>query len=352
MAVIEWASEAYQRANPSASLVQFEHGSATYVFDAAGLDVADRTVLIVGRPSAPLSERDASYQHGYPLADRSEGRPVDRGHFMPHSGGGLYGPNLFVQDRALNRGWSAEGRAYRRLEVRAAASPNALLSVRPLYVDETDVPGFVELALVEESAGSVTLAARRFRNRYDVPLLRGENELDVLLQGATNQQLGDLGEETAMVLLEHLFDATQVSMGHAQMSRDGGRQDLDLVVLLGDTLVAVEVKTRYTGKLAGRLTRGGQLPAPRLGRSRTPGGPRQGSQDYVTARLSRVIDTETQDYVGIDVIAMVVDLNCMLAQLFDVSDTGQRTRRRTEPLECRHHVEIAWERIREHRGYL
>lgn len=351
-AVLDWASASYRGQNPSASLVEFQHGSATYLFDDAGAVAAERTVVVVGRPWSPSGPRDAEYQRGYPLPDRLAGRVVDRGHFMPFSGGGLFGPNLFVQDRALNRGWSAEGRAYRSLETRAIGLPEALLSVRPVYVDDTDVPGYVEVAVIEAPPGGVQLDARRFRNRYDMPLLADESELDVLLQGATDGQLGALGEETVAVLLEEDFDATIVSMGDAGMPRDEGRQDLDLVVVLDGSLVAVEVKTRYNGRSAGRLTRAGRLPAPRLGRSRLPGKPAQGTQEYVGARLASVVDAEAPDYEGVDVVAAVVDLKGMRAQLFDVGASGRRTSPRTDPRACRHHVQAAWERISGYRGYL
>lgn len=179
-----------------------------------------------------------------------------------------------------------------------------------------------------------------------------ESQLDIVLQGATNGQLGELGEETAAALLEADFDATIVSMGDARMPRDDGRQDLDLVVVLDGSLVAVEVKTRYNGRLAGRLTRTGQLAAPRLGRRRGVDGSVQGTQEYVTARLARLVDTDASDYEGVDVVAVVVDLKGMRAQLFDVGAAGRWTSPRADPRACRPHVEAAWARIREHRGYL
>jgi hypothetical protein len=37
--------------------------------------------------------------------------------------GGEFGPNIFRQDRSLNRGWSQEGRRFRALEREAAAIP-------------------------------------------------------------------------------------------------------------------------------------------------------------------------------------------------------------------------------------
>jgi len=58
---------------------------------------------------AAVARRDVSYQRGFPLAVDPGGSPVDRGHLIPHLSGGEFGPNIFRQDRALNRGWSDEG---------------------------------------------------------------------------------------------------------------------------------------------------------------------------------------------------------------------------------------------------
>jgi len=110
----------YRRSPGAGQVQEFSHGPAVYLFAESSAHDA-RTVLAVGRPEVPADARDTTYQRGYPLPESVAGRDVDHGHFLPYSAGGLYGPNLYVQDRALNRGWSRDGRAYRRLE-RAAVS--------------------------------------------------------------------------------------------------------------------------------------------------------------------------------------------------------------------------------------
>ncbi len=50
---------------------------------------------------------------------------------VAHTAGGTFGPNMFPQDRGLNRGWSAKGRRYRwsgRSPVRRAPSSSATCS--------------------------------------------------------------------------------------------------------------------------------------------------------------------------------------------------------------------------------
>ncbi|MHB1172347.1 MAG: hypothetical protein ACYCZY_07590 [Lacisediminihabitans sp.] len=75
------------------------------------------------------------------------GRPVDRGHLIPFTAGGLYGPNLFRQDRALNGWWSVEGRGYRRIEDSPVAS-EAFFFRMLVYADDSDFPALIELGVV------------------------------------------------------------------------------------------------------------------------------------------------------------------------------------------------------------
>jgi hypothetical protein len=42
---------------------------------------------------------------------------------VAHAARGTFGPNMFPQDRELNRGWSVEGRRYRALEREIANTP-------------------------------------------------------------------------------------------------------------------------------------------------------------------------------------------------------------------------------------
>jgi hypothetical protein len=92
---------------------------------AVGAEQEDRTVAAWTVTPATVARRDVSYQRGYPLAAEPDSLPVDRGHLIPHLSGGEFGPNIFRQGRALNRGWSPEGKRYRALEREAAANPGS-----------------------------------------------------------------------------------------------------------------------------------------------------------------------------------------------------------------------------------
>ena len=346
-ALAEQASALYHRAGADSMLVEFEHGPASYLYDAAGGAQSERTVLVACRPVRPRTERDSGYQAGYPLPEPVGGRPVDRGHFVPHSGGGLFGPNLFVQDRALNRGWSRQGRLYRALETRAVVGARATMFVRPEYDDGSDVPAFLDLGVIDDRG----VAVHRFRNRYDRPLRPGDDELEVALNGAVSAQVGALGEETAAAFLTMEHGATVVAMGDAGLPRDGARQDLDVLAVLDGALIAFEIKTRFMGRAAGRHTRAGNLPRPRMRRASMGLGPRQGSQEYVAARLKDFVDVGG-DYGGVEVRVAAVDFRLMEIQQFALNDSATLLTPIGGPADCREAARLAFSAIVGHRGHL
>lgn len=343
-ALSEACSHSYLRDLPDAELTAFSYRGAEFLFHA---DPAfDRTVLVLGHPTAPAEARDMAYQRGYPLFDTVGGRRVDRGHFIPYTAGGSFGPNLYVQDRALNRGWSHEGRQYRALErLAVAAGSSALMFAHPIYIDASAMPAFVQLGVITDSK----VETQVFRNRFDEVAIGAADRLAIELAGATDTQIGALGEETVAVLLEQELDTVVVTLGDAGLTRTEGRQDLDVIGIQQGNLVAFEVKSRYSSWRAGRLTRVGNLYRPRL---RTSGsGYRQASQPYVADRIAGIVDTH-DGYEGVDVQIVVVDFVSMLAQFFAADDRARRLVPLGLPMPCENAARSALERIREHRDYL
>lgn len=341
-AVVDAAADAYLAQWPDAALTEFTYHGARFLLDAT--EGVDRTVLAIGHPESPGQAREETYQRGFPIPETCAGRPLDRGHLLPYTAGGGYGPNLFAQDRALNRGWSSDGRRYRAMERKAITdAASSLFAVLLVYVDETLLPGYVQLIII----GPGRCESQVFRNRFDG--VEGRERLAVELCGATDGQLGALGEEAVAVILDEEFDVTLVALGDAGMPREEGRQDLDLVAVVEGELVAFEVKTMYRSKRAGRLTRAGNLTRPRLRSTST--GRRQGSQGYVAERIEGIVDTGA-GFEGVRVQVVVVDLVLMLAQFFEVGDQGTRLRPAGSPVPCERAVGVALERIRAHRGHL
>src|SRR4051794_37161795 len=145
-------------------LVEFRQAGATYLFDFASSADApqeDRTVAAWTVTPAVVGSRDVSYQRGYPMSPGAAGAAVDRGHLIPHLSGGQFGPNIFRQDRALNRGWSDQGRRYRALEREAAAALGCLFFAHLIYTDETAEPSEIEIGVLR----GASLHVERFDNR-------------------------------------------------------------------------------------------------------------------------------------------------------------------------------------------
>jgi hypothetical protein len=159
------AADRYEAILDSAcDLHEFEQAGARYCFDLAspaGLPQEDRTVAAWAITPTDVCRRDTSYQRGFPMAPGDES-PVDRGHLIPHLSGGEFGPNIFRQYRALNRGWSDQGKLYRALEREAARLPGALYFGHLLYADDTAYPKQIEIAVLLPGA---TLRVEQFDNR-------------------------------------------------------------------------------------------------------------------------------------------------------------------------------------------
>jgi hypothetical protein len=163
--LLDAAAERYERQWPDCSLVQFAQSGATYLFDLASTTSAaqeDRTVAAWAVTPTTVAKRDVSYQRGFPLPPDPDGTAVDRGHLIPHLSGGEFGPNIFRQHRALNRGWSEQGKRFRALEREAAATPGAFYYGHLLYEDDTAYPTEIESGLLR----GTELYVERFRNRF------------------------------------------------------------------------------------------------------------------------------------------------------------------------------------------
>lgn len=317
----------YLASTPGALEQHLSHGSASYLFDRAG-DLGDssrqdRSVAAYGFIEKPVAGRELSYQARFPLGSRFE-REVDRGHMMPHTAGGLYGPNLFPQLKALNRGWSGAGRTYRGMETRAVDG-ELFYFCALTYCDDTDMPVYIELGLVEGGVLTVEL----FRNRFDIVANAAfPPTVDEWLDSFTVQEFGDLGEETARIHLEDELEAVIVALGDSGMERgSNGEQDVDVLAVLDGELTAVEVKTRYLGKLAGKQTRRGDLRRPQL---RKPGAShRQGSLPYTAARVDKYAEMDGEPRI----VVALVDLQLKLTQLFEVRD-GRVLAAEAAPHDC------------------
>jgi len=75
--------------------------------------------------------------------------------------GGSLDVNIFPQKRELNRGWSEEGKLFRRMERHAGERPGTFCFARPIYHDMTCCPTVLECGVLKEDG---TLWVERFEN--------------------------------------------------------------------------------------------------------------------------------------------------------------------------------------------
>lgn len=158
-------ADRYEGEYPDCSLLQFVQSEAIYLFDlASAVDAVreDRAVAAWTATPATVGKRDVAYQRNFPLPPDPDGTLVDRGHLIPHLSGGEFGPNIFRQHRALNRGWSEQGKRFRALEREAAATPGTFYFGHLLYADDSAYPAEVETGLLRGGK----LHVERFRNRF------------------------------------------------------------------------------------------------------------------------------------------------------------------------------------------
>lgn len=351
----QWAAS-YRRAWPGSELVTMNQGDVHFLFDAAPeipSEQCARTIAAFGKVNGLRSVRDVAYQAGFPLKVNAK-QAFDRGHLMPHSAGGQLGPNIYAQDRALNRGLSAQGRRYRALERKALSISSGVFFCHLRYSDKTDIPTWVDLGLVS----TATLESDTFLNRMDFlvgsdfnPSELSDAGLTSILDVLTRGQFGDLGEETARFYLQE-NGAFPVSLGDSGMPRSNARQDLDMVALVEGELVAFEVKTTYLDKRAGTLTSQGNLYCPprrrkgtRLDRSPSFA---QGSSNYVAQRVESIVAVDGT----LECRLIAVDLRSLKLQEFNLTSAGKSLGPKSGLVDCRGFVLQAMAEIVGHRGHL
>jgi hypothetical protein len=146
----DWCAD-YRGAGDSAEIVEIKLGSFVFLFDL----VDERVVIAYGMSNPEKRRRDASRMKGFPNVNAGvravlgdQAFPADKGHFLNHASGGQLDMNLFPQKRDLNRGWSEEGKRYRRMERYVAEHEGAFFYHRPIYVDDTWIPGELDYGVL------------------------------------------------------------------------------------------------------------------------------------------------------------------------------------------------------------
>lgn len=128
----------------------------------------DRLVAVHGRSQPPQSSRRDGLMRRHPLGATEvlgpDSEAFDRGHFIAHSIGGRYDVNLFPQQRALNRGWSAAGKRFRAMESYCRTHAATYCFARPLYGGLSAHPFAIEFGVLREDC---SLWVDQFENAED-----------------------------------------------------------------------------------------------------------------------------------------------------------------------------------------
>jgi len=114
---------------------------------------AARIVAVFGKSSPQKKKRDDYRLRGWVgPTEKIFGKKWDKGHFIAHSIGGAVDQmelNVFKQKRELNRGWSDEGKLYRKMEEYCFKNPGTFCFSRPIYTNQSDKPSFLEFGLLK-----------------------------------------------------------------------------------------------------------------------------------------------------------------------------------------------------------
>jgi hypothetical protein len=149
----------------SINIIRWHYGSFEYIFDdyaplelrgavPEATDIEARLVAVLGCSDPKLCSRDDYRLKGWlGPTEKVFGPGWDKGHYIAHTiGGAVDGieANVFIQRRDLNRGWSASGKRYRQMENYCVTNPGTFCFSRPIYLDQTARPAFVEFGVLKE----------------------------------------------------------------------------------------------------------------------------------------------------------------------------------------------------------
>jgi hypothetical protein len=158
-----WRNAYIEMTGRQTDIVRIRHNSFEYIYDhypelqpagsppCSDVTVEPRLVVAFGTSSPSRRGRDDGRLKGWVgPTEKLFGRSSDKGHFIAHSiGGAVDGleANVYVQRRDLNRGWSMDGKRFRKMEAFCVNNPGTFCFCRPLYHDQSAKPSFIEFGV-------------------------------------------------------------------------------------------------------------------------------------------------------------------------------------------------------------
>ena len=148
-----WCQE-YINNNHEAEISEIIIDFAVFLFD----HKKERVVVAYALSVEQLLARDSTRMRGFPDVNASMANQkkenkfvADKGHFLGHASGGILDINLFPQRRELNRGWSEQGKQFRKMERCVANNLWTFFYHRPIYDDNTWIPNKLEYGILVEN---------------------------------------------------------------------------------------------------------------------------------------------------------------------------------------------------------
>ncbi len=139
----------------------------TFLFDVQSYSededfMEDRIVVTYGFSKKSKVKRDTSRLAGYLRGSWNwTDKETDKGHFIGHSLGGHLDENIFPQKKDINRGHSARGKVYRKMEQYCADNEGTFCFSRPIYCDFSLRPYVIEYGVLKQDG---TLWVESFDN--------------------------------------------------------------------------------------------------------------------------------------------------------------------------------------------
>jgi hypothetical protein len=166
--VDEWVGAYKAMSAWTTEVLEIIQGALVYLFDAAptlkpvvDLPADDRVLGVWGHSQQAANPRDRARLAGFLANPSSWSRArLDRGYLVAHAAGGGLDLNLFPQGRNLNRGRSAQGRVWRKMEAYLARNPGTPLFVRPIYAGPSWRPAALDYGVLN----AAELWSERFVN--------------------------------------------------------------------------------------------------------------------------------------------------------------------------------------------
>jgi len=158
-----WSKKYKEFSHRLSDICIINHKTFDYIFDDVQSDNEDfnnttlryesRIVAVYGKSDPQKRKRDDGRFKGWlGKTEKIFGISWDKGHFIANSIGGVIDGveiNAFPQNRSLNRGWSDQGKVYRKMEDYCFNNPGIFCFSRPIYFDESFRPSLLEYGLLK-----------------------------------------------------------------------------------------------------------------------------------------------------------------------------------------------------------